>query len=607
VRALALAVSLVSVTQHTIARIVSDVPPSVSVLTPTVGVDPRIALATSMHAGAGVYAVLVGSGMSSAAGIPTGWRVVQDLVRKVAVVEGVDDIELEDTPESWWARRYGAQPRYDSLLQALAPTDAARQALLQEYFDPRASAGGPIQPMAGHRALAALCTGGRVRVIVTTNFDRLLERALADAGVPAQVIATADDLQGMTPLVHAPATVIKLNGDYAASMRNTAEELAVYPSPLRVLLDRVLDEYGLLVVGWSAEYDVGLASAISACPSRRYPTYWAAFHGRLGEAALRLVAQRPTSVIGTTGADELLVDLVDRIDLLDKRAARKGRPARLRDYSLPPEQASPPAGWAFLPLLQLRAVAAVGPVTLDTCGFIGPQEREGLESALCSAALTAQLYGLGCAPAASAIATDAPQLATATRSLGVWTPTPGGHQSNEHASYRLGGDAKDGVSALATVQLPRVGSFGGAMLFIIDIAISLATAIRLGDAATLWRDGLVLTSALLPAALIDILPAEADATQAELHAFAAATDGHQLNRPNDLAVRLDLSSLGSPTRPLRSSIGFAMRLVGALAEMEAADVVAQGIDHMALANGYLDPRVGMAGLRHELGLVTFAS
>lgn len=49
---------------------VSDEAPTL--LTPTLGVDPRVALATSMHAAPGVYAVLVGSGMSSAAGILTG-------------------------------------------------------------------------------------------------------------------------------------------------------------------------------------------------------------------------------------------------------------------------------------------------------------------------------------------------------------------------------------------------------------------------------------------------------------------------------------------------------------------------------------------------------
>lgn len=68
-----------------------------SVVTPTEGIDPRVALASSIHASPGVYALLIGSGMSSAAGIPTGWQIVQRLARRVAVLDGV---ELLTTPAS---------------------------------------------------------------------------------------------------------------------------------------------------------------------------------------------------------------------------------------------------------------------------------------------------------------------------------------------------------------------------------------------------------------------------------------------------------------------------------------------------------------------------
>jgi len=50
----------------------------------------------------GVYAVLVGSGMSSDAGIPTGWKVAQELVRQVARNHKVDIGEAGLKPEEWW-------------------------------------------------------------------------------------------------------------------------------------------------------------------------------------------------------------------------------------------------------------------------------------------------------------------------------------------------------------------------------------------------------------------------------------------------------------------------------------------------------------------------
>ena len=45
-------------------------------------VDPGLMMALSVHAHKGVYAVLSGSGVSRSAGIPTGWNVVKNLIKR---------------------------------------------------------------------------------------------------------------------------------------------------------------------------------------------------------------------------------------------------------------------------------------------------------------------------------------------------------------------------------------------------------------------------------------------------------------------------------------------------------------------------------------------
>jgi hypothetical protein len=570
-----------------------------SVLTPTAGIDPRTALATSLHAAPGVYAVLAGSGMSSEAGIPTGWQVMQDLIRRVAVCEGLDEAGLHEEPAAWWAERVGSEPRYDQLIRGLASTDAARQAILQQYFDPPPEVGGPIPATDGHQALAALCATGRIRVILTTNFDRLLERALEEAGVAPQVISTPEELSGMKPLAHGRATVVKLHGDYAGPMLNTPEELAQYPKPLCDLLMRVFDEYGLIVVGWSAEYDKALAAAISGTLGRRYPTYWTLFDDEPSEPARRLIDRREATVVKTTGASEFFVDIAQRIARLDRRARRKGQPAPLRTYSYMPDQSSAPPGWTVLPLLQLRAAAAIGPAPLEECGVVGPEQREALLVALEEAALTDRLRELDGAPGASATAPDGS--GASNEFVDHWLPTPGGYQSTDQASYRLGGDGSFGVSALANTSLAGF-AIGASVLFTIDIALSLAAPIALTQAAFLWRDGLVITTSLLPEAIETILPTETEVLQAEVHLLAARMDGQGRSRPNELAQHLDLSALGTPTRQVGPSMGSAMRLSGSLPEHEAAEFVLTAIGQMALANGYLDPRDGIAELRRSLKL-----
>lgn len=566
---------------------------------PTTGVDPRIALATAMHAAPGVFAVLVGSGMSTAAGIPTGWQVVQDLVRRIALAEGVDLEARAEAPETWWATQGRPTLRYDTLLTALASTDTARHHLLQRYFDPAVGEGGPVEPTPAHDALARLCASGRVRLVITTNFDRLVERAMDRRGMAPQVISSPAAVGGMIPLIHARATVLKLHGDYmSAGMRNTPDELASYPAEWDGLLARIFDEFGLLVIGWSADYDVALASAMLAAPSRRYPLFWTSFHGHIRESAARLISARQAAVVNTNGADEFLIDLVQRLERLDAIAARRARPVPLRTYRYMPNQAGAPRGWAALPLLRLRVAVEVGPAPQEATGIIRPEHRDRIRAVLEAAPLTGRLRGLSSAAPALAVAEVAEG---GPAPLHGWEPTPGGYQTTEYATFRLGGDATIGMSALADVSLPRFPQ-GGVVLITLDVAVSLVDRVTLVEVAMVLRDSLVLATDGVLESIAELLPYDAEVAQAETHVVAALEDGIGQTRQNSLLDRVDLSQLGEPSRDLGPSMGFAARISDALTEHAAADLVVAAIETMALANGFLDPRAGLATLRADLGL-----
>lgn len=284
-----------------------------------------VALATSVHASPRVYALLLGSGASSAAGVPTGWQVVKDIVSKVAVARAPEDENAAAAamadPEAWWAAHGdGSQLGYSGLLNAVAPSPAARQALLANYFEATAEdlEEGRKVPGAAHRAIAQLVSRGSVRVIVTTNFDRLVERALEDAGVAPQVLHRPDQLAGATPLAHARVTVVKLHGDYAdLDQRNTTDELAEYPEALSDYVSRILDEYGLIVSGWSAEWDAALVRAMEEVRSRRYPLFWSSY-GLISADARRLIAQHGAVGLPGQTADDLFAGLVSRLDALDR-------------------------------------------------------------------------------------------------------------------------------------------------------------------------------------------------------------------------------------------------------------------------------------------------
>ena len=280
-------------------------------------IDPIHSLAFSIQANRGVYAVLVGSGISRAAKIPTGWEITLDLVRKLATLQGET---AEPGPEAWYREKFGTEPDYSDLLENLARTPAERQQLLRSYWEPdeQEREEGDKQPTAAHHAIAALVAQGFIKVIITTNFDQLMERALRDAGVVPSVLSSPDHVQGALPLIHTQCCVLKLHGDYLDTrIRNTPSELEAYPEEFDRLLDRIFDEFGLIVCGWSATWDNALRNAIERCPSRRFTTYWAV-RGEPSDEAQRLIDHRGTEVISIENADAFFQTVQQHVESIEE-------------------------------------------------------------------------------------------------------------------------------------------------------------------------------------------------------------------------------------------------------------------------------------------------
>ena len=284
-------------------------------------IEPILTLAISVHSNPGVYALLMGSGLSRPAGIPTGWDVVLDLVRKVAMLTGED---CEPDPSAWYQAKYGEAPDYSKLLDYLAKSPPERQQLLRAYFEPTDDEReqGLKLPTLAHKAIADLVSRGYVRVIITTNFDRLMEQALEAVGVTPTIISSADQMSGALPLAHTRCTVIKIHGDYIDTrIKNTPDELTTYDPIMDQLLDRVFDEYGLIVCGWSAQWDPALRAAIERCPSRRFTTFWAA-RGRLVEEAQGIIAHRRAELVQIEGADTFFQELFEKVLALENISSR---------------------------------------------------------------------------------------------------------------------------------------------------------------------------------------------------------------------------------------------------------------------------------------------
>ena len=290
-------------------------------------IDPVVSLALSIETNPGAYALLVGSGVSVSAHVPSGWGVVLDLTRRLAALTGEDP---GNDPAQWYLQRFGHEPDYSVLLDALAKTPAERNRLLTAYFEPdeEEQKKGWKAPTPAHRAIAEMMRSGHVRVVVTTNFDRLLEKALSDLDLNPKVVSSADDAAGALPLIHTTRPfVLKINGDYLDTRsRNTPEELAAYDGRLATMLDTIFGDFGLIIAGWSGRYDHALIDSYRRSRNTHFSTYWVDPVG-LNDDAKDLLALRDGTYV-RAASDEFFVELADKV-LAEERARRQiaDRPA----------------------------------------------------------------------------------------------------------------------------------------------------------------------------------------------------------------------------------------------------------------------------------------
>ncbi|MCY3790417.1 MAG: SIR2 family protein [Gemmatimonadetes bacterium] len=272
-------------------------------------------LAFAVYGNLGVYALLLGSGLSGAAGIPTGWEITLDLIRRVAMAQGETD---QPDWSAWYMGKFGKEPSYPELIAQLGPSPDERRAILNGYIEPTEDdlQQGRKMPTRAHHAIAGLVQRGMVRVFITTNFDRLLEQALRERGIEPTVVDSVHAIRGAEPITHARCYLLKLHGDYKDSrIRNTDLELSEYPAKFNTLLDRIFEDHGLIVCGWSGAWDVALYDSILECRSRRYSTYWAA-HGPLEDAAQRIVTQHRGQILPIADADSFFGHLENQVQSL---------------------------------------------------------------------------------------------------------------------------------------------------------------------------------------------------------------------------------------------------------------------------------------------------
>jgi hypothetical protein len=294
-----------------------------------VPLDPIVSLSVALAEAPGTCAFFLGSGVSRDAGVPTGWEVMRDGLRKLHQLETTSRDPPDDAALDAWLAETGREHiTYSELLELIAPDPAVRREYLAGFFEGK-------EPGPTHEALARMAERGLVRVFVTTNFDRLLEHALQARGIEPVVIAGDADLEASMPREHATCVVLKPHGDYLReTIRNTPEELAKLDPGVTAELGEVFSRYGVVVLGYSGA-DEGIARSLRGRHSR-FGVWWVT-RGELGQPAAELVEAIGSRVIHRDTAAGFLADLERRLAVFEEHpngvtpaAAHDGTLAMLR-------------------------------------------------------------------------------------------------------------------------------------------------------------------------------------------------------------------------------------------------------------------------------------
>ena len=303
----------------------------------TMGIEKLTTLAFSMYFNKGAYSLLLGSGISRSAGIPSGWEVEELLIEMLGKSQGVTD---QENWHKWYEREYGEQASYSYLHELLTSTSTERVQVAKSFFEPTEEERelGRKEPTKAHRAIAQLAKEGYIRVILTTNFDRLLEKAFQAEGVTPQVISHEGAIAQATPLMHSDRpTIVKINGDYIdCKFRNTTEELDEYPEEMKQYLQRVFEDHGLVTCGWSGDWDKGLIRILKDAPRSRYGSFFT-YVGEETEVLKSLSEKQEGETMPIKGADELFSELFEQVMALKGLAVRANmsqemRIARVKKY-----------------------------------------------------------------------------------------------------------------------------------------------------------------------------------------------------------------------------------------------------------------------------------
>ncbi len=241
-----------------------------------------------------MFAWFLGAGASQSAGLPTATDVIWDLKRRYYCSEEHQSISANDLQNGAVREKIDAfmesrgfpptndPTAYSRSFELIFGTDHERE---RNYLHGILSEKNSSLTL-GHRAFAGLIASGLVKMVFTTNFDTVVERALAEvAGKDIAPFHLEGSYAAQAALDHGEFPIYcKLHGDFRyTSLKNLEADLQSQNTELGKSLVNACNRFGLIVAGYSGrdESVMRLLSSVLDAPNPfPHGLYWMGLKGR---------------------------------------------------------------------------------------------------------------------------------------------------------------------------------------------------------------------------------------------------------------------------------------------------------------------------------------
>ncbi len=236
---------------------------------------------------------VIGSGASFSSGIPTGARLVDEWLSSLFHSECPEapDGQLQAWAETRfgipWDRRAEV---YGRVYAARFPDNASGQSALRVILKKKT-------PSFGYHALAQVLSKGRHDVVITTNFDNLVEDALVAHGVRSFTARSAADAAFVLQNGDKPR-ILKLHGDVDRETYNADSSIEKLHRHWTVPLRAIFSEYVPLFLGYGG-CDPGFMEFLRKeyPPGQRHRPVWAYRVDPLASGPAGMPPGRPSTAL----------------------------------------------------------------------------------------------------------------------------------------------------------------------------------------------------------------------------------------------------------------------------------------------------------------------